>query len=144
MQGECDVIELREYLQHSHSFAGQSEHLTIYQLSLFFQILKYPFVVGKIIKDQRRMVLPFQPLSMSFRNISYYVDTPVVCYLITCVSSISFSFTCQGTHLSFEYMFLSGTEATRNCRRQIAAVGQCYRSIQAWFAYCISWGQWCW
>ncbi|KAK1378317.1 hypothetical protein POM88_025061 [Heracleum sosnowskyi] len=53
MQGECDVIELREYLQHSHSFSG------------------------KIIKDQRRMVLPFQPLSMSFRDISYYVDTHV-------------------------------------------------------------------
>lgn len=30
MQNECDVIELREYLQHSHSFAGKSEYLTIY------------------------------------------------------------------------------------------------------------------
>ncbi|XP_063936487.1 ABC transporter G family member 32-like [Daucus carota subsp. sativus] len=53
MEGESEVIELREYLQHSHSFAG------------------------KKVKDQRRMVLPFQPLSMSFRNISYYVDVPL-------------------------------------------------------------------
>ncbi|KAK3010447.1 hypothetical protein RJ639_010656 [Escallonia herrerae] len=50
---EETIIELREYLQHSHSFAG------------------------KDIKIQRGMVLPFQPLSMSFSNVSYYVDVPV-------------------------------------------------------------------
>ncbi|KAK3003971.1 hypothetical protein RJ639_019567 [Escallonia herrerae] len=49
---EETIVELREYLQHSHSFAG------------------------KDIKIQRGMVLPFQPLSMSFCNVSYYVDVP--------------------------------------------------------------------
>lgn len=52
-QSRGAIIELREYLQHSHSYTGE------------------------IIKGQRGMVLPFQPLSMSFSNISYYVDVPV-------------------------------------------------------------------
>lgn len=30
------------------------------------------------LKEQKGMVLPFQPLSMCFRNINYYVDVPVV------------------------------------------------------------------
>ncbi|KAF8400729.1 hypothetical protein HHK36_014029 [Tetracentron sinense] len=47
------VIQLREFLQHSGSFAGKS------------------------FKEQRGMVLPFQPLCMSFSNINYYVDVPV-------------------------------------------------------------------
>lgn len=33
---------------------------------------------GKHFK-QRGMVLPFQPLSMAFSNINYYVDVPLVC-----------------------------------------------------------------
>ncbi|KAL1823861.1 hypothetical protein ACET3Z_010639 [Daucus carota] len=45
-------IQLREYLEHSGSLTGKSF-------------------------DQRGMVLPFQPLSMSFSNISYYVDVPL-------------------------------------------------------------------
>ncbi|KAJ4837586.1 hypothetical protein Tsubulata_009692 [Turnera subulata] len=51
-KGENVVIELREYLQHSGS------------------------VNGKYFK-QRGMVLPFQPLSMSFSDINYFVDVPV-------------------------------------------------------------------
>nr|XP_043609157.1 ABC transporter G family member 32-like isoform X2 [Erigeron canadensis] len=43
------IIELKDYIQRSPSYAVQS---------------------------QRGMVLPFQPLAMSFRNISYYVDVP--------------------------------------------------------------------
>ncbi|KAL6980153.1 ABC transporter G member 32 [Sarracenia purpurea var. burkii] len=50
---EYAIIELREFLQHSHSYTGRD------------------------IKRTRGMVLPFQPLSMSFRNLSYYVDVPV-------------------------------------------------------------------
>nr|GEX28721.1 ABC transporter G family member 32 [Tanacetum cinerariifolium] len=45
--GECVVIQLREFLEHSGSFIGNNIH-------------------------QRGMVLPFQPLSMAFNNISYY------------------------------------------------------------------------
>ncbi|XP_043698940.1 ABC transporter G family member 32 isoform X1 [Telopea speciosissima] len=52
-KGEPVVIELREYLQHSFSYTGRNG------------------------KEQRGMVLPFQPLSMAFRNISYYVDVNV-------------------------------------------------------------------
>ncbi|KAF5938926.1 hypothetical protein HYC85_023185 [Camellia sinensis] len=48
---EC-IIELQEYLQHSHSYTGD-------------------------IRRKRGMVLPFQPLSMTFNNLSYYVDVPV-------------------------------------------------------------------
>ncbi|XP_044471916.1 ABC transporter G family member 32-like isoform X2 [Mangifera indica] len=50
-KGETVVIELREYLQHSGSLNG------------------------KYLK-QRGMVLPFQPLSMCFSNINYFVDVP--------------------------------------------------------------------
>ncbi|XP_057415987.1 ABC transporter G family member 32 isoform X2 [Lotus japonicus] len=49
--GESVVIELREYLQHS---ASNGKHF-----------------------KQRGMVLPFQPLSMAFSNINYYVDVPL-------------------------------------------------------------------
>ena len=32
----------------------------------------------KKFKQQKGMVLPFQPLSMSFNNINYFVDVPLV------------------------------------------------------------------
>lgn len=51
-QGEPVIIHLRQFLEHSGSFTGKSF-------------------------EQRGMVLPFQPLSMSFRDINYYVDVPV-------------------------------------------------------------------
>ncbi|KAL5771311.1 hypothetical protein ACOSP7_015465 [Xanthoceras sorbifolium] len=51
-KGETVVIELREYLQHSGSLSGK--HF-----------------------KQRGMVLPFQPHSMSFSNINYFVDVPL-------------------------------------------------------------------
>lgn len=35
-------------------------------------------LAGREIKKRRGMVLPFQPLSMCFRDISYYVDVPMV------------------------------------------------------------------
>ncbi|OWM65998.1 hypothetical protein CDL15_Pgr015424 [Punica granatum] len=50
-KGEIIATELREYLQHSSS-------------------------LGKYFK-KRGMVLPFQPVSMSFGNINYYVDVPL-------------------------------------------------------------------
>ncbi|XP_052182367.1 ABC transporter G family member 32-like isoform X3 [Diospyros lotus] len=51
-KSEPVVIQLREYLQHSGSFTAKTF-------------------------NQRGMVLPFQPLSMSFGNINYYVDVPL-------------------------------------------------------------------
>ncbi|KAA8523067.1 hypothetical protein F0562_009490 [Nyssa sinensis] len=51
-KGETVVIQLRDFLQHSASLTAKSF-------------------------NQRGMVLPFQPLSMSFSNINYYVDVPV-------------------------------------------------------------------
>ncbi|TXG61337.1 hypothetical protein EZV62_012700 [Acer yangbiense] len=51
-KGETAVVELREYFQHSGSLSGK--HF-----------------------KQRGMVLPFQPHSMSFRNINYFVDVPL-------------------------------------------------------------------
>ncbi|XP_025626107.1 ABC transporter G family member 32 isoform X2 [Arachis hypogaea] len=50
-KGESVIVELREYLQHS---ASSGKHF-----------------------KQRGMVLPFQPLSMAFSNINYYVDVPL-------------------------------------------------------------------
>lgn len=50
--GESVVIQLREFLEHSGSFTGKNI-------------------------NQRGMVLPFQPLSMAFSNINYYVDIPL-------------------------------------------------------------------
>ncbi|XP_062148181.1 ABC transporter G family member 32 [Alnus glutinosa] len=51
-KGETVVVELRQYLQHSGSFSAK--HFR-----------------------QKGMVLPFQPLSMTFSNINYYVDVPM-------------------------------------------------------------------
>ncbi|XP_059643285.1 ABC transporter G family member 32-like isoform X2 [Cornus florida] len=47
------IIQLSEFLEHSHSFTGRD------------------------MKKQKGMVLPFEPLSMSFSNINYYVDVPL-------------------------------------------------------------------
>ncbi|CAM8960284.1 hypothetical protein QQ045_005472 [Rhodiola kirilowii] len=53
-QGDPVVVELRHYLQYSGSLAS-----------------------GKTFTfKERGMVLPFQPLAMSFSNINYYVDIP--------------------------------------------------------------------
>ncbi|GAU19066.1 hypothetical protein TSUD_194030 [Trifolium subterraneum] len=54
-KGESVVIELREYLQHS---ASNGKHF-----------------------KQRGMVLPFQPLSMAFSNINYYVEVPLLLFM---------------------------------------------------------------
>ncbi|KAK4479170.1 hypothetical protein RD792_014681 [Penstemon davidsonii] len=51
-KGEPGIIQLREFLQHSGSFAKKSF-------------------------KSKGMVLPFQPLSMTFSNICYYVDVPL-------------------------------------------------------------------
>ncbi|KAF7806336.1 ABC transporter G family member 32 [Senna tora] len=50
-KGERVVMQLRDYLRHSESSAKHFK--------------------------QRGMVLPFQPLSMAFSNINYYVDVPL-------------------------------------------------------------------
>ncbi|KAL2236963.1 ABC transporter G family member 32 isoform X2 [Sesamum indicum] len=50
---EPSIISFGEFLQHSHSFTGKS------------------------ICKRKGMVLPFEPLSMCFSNISYYVDIPM-------------------------------------------------------------------
>ncbi|XAR69336.1 Iron-chelate-transporting ATPase [Bertholletia excelsa] len=52
-ESNCSIVQLQEFLQHSHSYSGRD------------------------IKKSRGMVLPFQPLSMAFSNLSYYVDVPV-------------------------------------------------------------------
>ncbi|CAA0810621.1 ABC transporter G family member 32 [Striga hermonthica] len=49
---EARIISFGEFLEHSHSFTG------------------------KCFRKHRGMVLPFEPLSMCFSNISYYVDVP--------------------------------------------------------------------
>ncbi|XP_021835261.1 ABC transporter G family member 32 isoform X2 [Spinacia oleracea] len=51
-KGEAVVIQLKEFLQHSGSSNGKT-------------------------RTGKGMVLPFQPLSMSFSNINYYVDVPL-------------------------------------------------------------------
>lgn len=51
-KGETGVVELREFFQRSGSLSGK--HF-----------------------KKKGMVLPFQPLSMTFSNINYYVDVPV-------------------------------------------------------------------
>ncbi|XP_068647908.1 ABC transporter G family member 32-like [Aristolochia californica] len=48
--------------------------------SLTFELVSHmqpATLTGKAGKEQRGMVLPFQPLSMCFFNISYYVDVPM-------------------------------------------------------------------
>ncbi|KAL8129518.1 hypothetical protein V2J09_018673, partial [Rumex salicifolius] len=53
VEEEDGVMELGEFLQQSFSFTGRDS------------------------KVKKGMVLPFQPLSMCFSNINYYVDVPV-------------------------------------------------------------------
>lgn len=67
------------------------------------------------------MVLPFQPLSMSFSNINYYVDVPLVSGLTLFVCTIY-------SRKHVDYIFsdpstTAGIEAAGNSRREIAAVG---------------------
>ncbi|CAI9755629.1 unnamed protein product [Fraxinus pennsylvanica] len=52
-ESESSIISLREFLQHSYSYSGKN------------------------INKQRGMVLPFEPLSMCFSDISYYIDVPL-------------------------------------------------------------------
>ncbi|KAL9176954.1 hypothetical protein ABFS82_01G027200 [Erythranthe guttata] len=52
-ESESSIISFGEFLQHTHSFTGKS------------------------FRKHKGMVLPFEPLSMSFSNISYYVDVPL-------------------------------------------------------------------
>ncbi|KAM3375327.1 ABC transporter G family member 32 isoform X2 [Capsicum galapagoense] len=52
-ESEHNIVPFGEFLNHSHSFTGRE------------------------IKKRRGMVLPFHPLSMCFRDISYYVDVPL-------------------------------------------------------------------
>ncbi|KAL3335028.1 hypothetical protein AABB24_031317 [Solanum stoloniferum] len=52
-ESENNIVSFREFLNHSHSFTGRE------------------------IKKRRGMVLPFEPLSMCFKEISYYVDVPM-------------------------------------------------------------------
>ncbi|XP_022881531.1 ABC transporter G family member 32-like isoform X1 [Olea europaea var. sylvestris] len=52
-ESESSIISLREFLQHSHSYSGKNNN------------------------KQRGMVLPFEPLSMCFSDISYYIDVPL-------------------------------------------------------------------
>ncbi|KAG8375511.1 hypothetical protein BUALT_Bualt10G0107400 [Buddleja alternifolia] len=52
-ESEVPIISFGEFLQHSHSFTGKS------------------------LRKHKGMVLPFEPLSMCFINISYYVDVPM-------------------------------------------------------------------
>lgn len=35
-------------------------------------------VAGKMANLSEKMVLPFVPLAMTFQNVNYYVDTPLV------------------------------------------------------------------
>ncbi|KAL8129568.1 hypothetical protein V2J09_018723 [Rumex salicifolius] len=51
-RGEVVVVELRQFLQHSGSLTGKGF-------------------------TERGMVLPFQPLSMAFSNVNYFVDVPL-------------------------------------------------------------------
>ncbi|KAL6524145.1 ABC transporter G member 32 [Orobanche minor] len=51
-ESKSSIISFAEFLQHSHSFTGNH------------------------FREHRGMVLPFEPLSMCFSNISYYVDVP--------------------------------------------------------------------
>lgn len=82
-------IQLREYLEHSGSLTGRKYSIHSIDLLSFFvencnnlsSLLILYYWTGKSF-DQRGMVLPFQPLSMSFSNISYYVDVPLVCKLL--------------------------------------------------------------
>lgn len=91
-------------------------HFTSVKIVLFFL---YTGTNGKEL--QKGMVLPFQPLSMSFSNINYYVDVPLV--------DLCTSFSCP-FHVKCLHMFhdsysilLAGTEATGYIRGSATIIG---------------------
>lgn len=82
------ALELRSYL-HSNSLSGNSRRMNYFSITPTsqkqFSVQETAFAMNidcvplaGNLKEQKGMVLPFQPLSMCFRNINYYVDVPVV------------------------------------------------------------------
>lgn len=86
---EPTVIQLREYLKHSGSLT--SKKIAVYLgglhcrkcenflLNLFgiYNEGSTQYYSGQSFKN-RGLILPFQPLSMTFKDINYYVDVPLV------------------------------------------------------------------
>ena len=50
--------------------------------------------VEMVVREKRGMILPFQPLSLTFHNMNYYVDMPKVSWKIAVcdIENNSFSF----------------------------------------------------
>ncbi|KAH6783734.1 pleiotropic drug resistance 4 [Perilla frutescens var. hirtella] len=71
------VVSFGEFLQHSHSFTGFRTNAESCIMT-FGEFLQHSHsYTGKSNGKQRGMVLPFQPLSMCFSNVNYYVDVPM-------------------------------------------------------------------
>ncbi|XP_051137169.1 ABC transporter G family member 32-like isoform X2 [Andrographis paniculata] len=76
-RSESAIISFGEFLQHSHSFTGFQKKSGSSVIS-FGEFLQHSHsFTGNSITKHKGMVLPFQPLSMSFRDISYVVDIPI-------------------------------------------------------------------
>ncbi|KAL0312045.1 UNVERIFIED_CONTAM: ABC transporter G family member 32 [Sesamum radiatum] len=74
---EPSIISFGEFLQHSHSFTGLPKNSES-SIIAFGEFLQHSHsFTGKSICKRKGMVLPFEPLSMCFSNISYYVDIPL-------------------------------------------------------------------
>ncbi|KAL0330277.1 UNVERIFIED_CONTAM: ABC transporter G family member 32, partial [Sesamum radiatum] len=74
---EPSIISFGEFLQHSHSFTGLPKNSES-SIIAFGEFLQHSHsFTGKSICRRKGMVLPFEPLSMCFSNISYYVDIPM-------------------------------------------------------------------
>lgn len=126
---EPAVIQLREYLKHSGSLTSKKTAVYLDVLhckemnlfrSTFSFLMRFPTLYwsGQSFKN-RGLVLPFQPLSMTFKDINYYVDMP----LVHTSNSSSQSFLCIILSLKTQINVTSGTEATRHGRRPIAVIG---------------------
>ena len=110
---------------------------------LLFMHTDCSWLAGNL-KEQKGMVLPFQPLSMCFRNINYYVDVPEVCQRwIICMTEVT-------QKRKDMYLFihnpvlLAGIKKARHSRRPTTAACWCHWSIQARNTDSTCWSQWSW
>lgn len=88
------------------------------------------------------VVLPFEPITISFENVQYYVDTPKVFARSTELTFWSFRELDMIYVDQISSIHLPGIEKERFSREKNTASSRYYRCIQAWSSYSFDGSQW--
>ena len=81
------------------------------------------------------VVLPFEPITISFENVQYYVDAPKVFARSTDLTFWSFRVLDMIYIDQISSIHLPGIEKERFSREKYTASSRYYRCIQAWSSY---------